>query len=514
MKFLITLFVINTIITAILHFFGYDTDFRIWLLQGTASDSIFIDMYIYELEISRMGIPTPDMVRNHIVPGGYTGTFIGLTYISFITLLITFLMHHVTRIYLMRYWKHIDNVRPDTLLPNANGLTNTPHGISLNVGFVIPAGGIPTIATELFPASREIKKRSTKLVKSNASLFSTGERQATDMYLFKNQMPAGFVRLDKSNLSLNKQDPLSPLDKVYLAGVSILHKHKDWPADIKSHHAGAKLYEHATKVAKNLHKISKQHPCAPVIGIFHDIGKILAYQKKGSKFVRATKLHDPLSVYIFQNIPEYKELNKADASLIEDVLMYSHKDYTPARRNKDEIFHMLCKNLKFADGSAVQGEISEASNRYSDSDRFETLTSVVWQAVINLNINDYQFTGRSDGFASEMHDVIFVPITNLIRRMNDFATEEMKQDLMLDVEYAKSKARDGSPIFKTLEYLNLLNTSYSDIESESGFYIFKSGRVQFKNAVLLNKKEIFDKNPELQKEWDESQYPLTLVGIC
>ena len=479
-----------------------------------------LDATDFRISVLRDGyIPMPTALREFMSLPGWRAAFAAVLVIGVYSIITAWAFYFGVRFILRRGWKDSYNHHKSRPRPNQNGLIQQTDDICLTCTFEIPATGIPKKALDLYPTCRDAYEIGEKMKwesrkKKFRSIFSNlgAYRKKSGRLVFTNLMPNSFVRADRKDLDFDNASK-GPVDDLYRAGLEMLYRHSDWPADVGQHHAGATLLEHSVRAAENMHRYSKGHTCAAAIGIYHDMGKILAYEKTGGGFKKTTKVHDQLSVYILTNTPEFKRLPKREAGLIQDVVMYGHSDRAPIRLDRDDEFNQLKKALSFADGSAVKTEIEIANESVGSGDRFNETIKVIWSALAEININDHLSKGRHEGFTNSNHEAVFIPATNLLKEMSKHASEELSKALMLEVEYHKLKSKDLTPVLKALRYLELLVESYNGLDTDTGMYKIKSARQRFGRVIAIDKKKLFESNPKLEPLWGESKYPLVVVEV-
>ena len=129
-----------------------------------------------------------------------------------------------------------------------------------------------------------------------------------------------------------------------------------------------------------------------------------------------------LSLNILINLPEFKALPDLEKGMIRDLVQYGHSEQEPVRLSNNKEFLELKRLMSYADGSAVQTEIEKGSESVANTDRFDELVAVVWKAISSANINNYLSLGLPTGFCNSKHEVVFIPITNLIKEMAKHAS--------------------------------------------------------------------------------------------
>lgn len=478
----------------------------------------------------------PEEMKDFITHGGHQGTALSITVVIIYSLIYAYAAYILALRLVFTKGKHPKNHYKEKPRPNANGFNQKVDDITLMVVFDIPADGIPKEAVDLFPTCEDIYKHAKKVASNNKSL-AEGERKSKGSYSFDNLMPASFIRVDRTELDITEKvcdDPY--MDSLYKAGVKLLYNHKDWPAAVSEHHGGASLLEHSITTSQNLMDLTNNHRCAAVIGLFHDIGKILAYKndskwapvtpdnvfikllemlhlvspvmKKVKSFKLITKGHSHLSMLIIKSLPEFNEITKRDQALIEDVMLYGASERTPIRLMKNEEFLMFKRNLSFSDSSALRSEVEKAGKQVADGNRFKDVVALMWKTIETININDYLSKGTNAGFTNQKHDVVMIPLSNILDEMKANASESISEALLLNVDYKDYKSRDMSIIIKALDALEILVYDYHGIYSESAMFKMKSSSIVFEPVVLLKKKEIFEKNPKLEHLWGECKYTL------
>jgi hypothetical protein len=519
MRYLIIYIIVNTPFIGYLYYSSNTSNFKISILKSMS----FLPQSIIDK------ITVNELSAIIYATGIITAFSLGTSWTVYLLL----------RAYLKTRWSTHDIHNPSRPAPNPNGLIVNDEVADLTVVFDIPEGGIPEVAVKLFPSSREVYEIGVELKEENKRRHARMDNPELGALVFTNVMPRSFVRVDRqpmqSTTSNIKKDPLTEL---YKAGIEMLSKHGNWPAAVSQHHAGALLLDHSIQASKNMYTHSDGHKCSLVIGLYHDIGKLLTYQpikqtKKRKSFLerlahriitmfkdeqeevmfnRLSKKHTSFSVYILKNTPEFKSLSKKDAQLIEDVILYGQAKSQPERLKKHKEFNLLARCLSYSDGTAVRNEIIEAQDRVANGDMFSDLIKVIWETINSININDFKGLGISAGFTNKNHDVVMIPFSNFITEMREHATIEMSTSLMLEIENTTYINKELSAVLKALDHLEVLRDEYHGIKSETGLFIFRSGRIPFINSILLDKKAILSKNAKLEFEWAESKYPLSVIS--
>jgi len=124
-----------------------------------------------------------------------------------------------------------------------------------------------------------------------------------------------FFRIDAKRLTLKRQ-PATPFEHLQQEILEILAAHDDVPASIGNHHADASLAEHSKDVAKKvksvMHRIGKVDPLTTLVGLAHDLDKLVAYKKAGSSWVKNSKAthHNTYSAYIVRNLPKLQAIGQ------------------------------------------------------------------------------------------------------------------------------------------------------------------------------------------------------------
>lgn len=343
---------------------------------------------------------------------------------------------------------------------------------------------------------------------------------------YKNISSDIVLRLDRKPVSTNIP-PKTDIQKLEMALLEILHKHKNTPADPQGHHSDANLYEHSLTVASRLYDACKNHAVrnqgnqtrdilkfARVIGLAHDIGKIIAYTQKDGKWKKRSHIHDKLSTYIVSMLPEYRALSKEDQEFIFTVLNYSHHyKEIPKRRNGAGQLDMIYM-LRKTDGLATKDEKYEITRNVNPEEYVELLTDAYDKILPALNVNGHK-GGTPEGWNKEIYTYTAILESKLISSLDGMISEEYARGLSLVTKILPYKAHPASKIvFQTLKSMGLILLEYNQITTDDGLFEFHSGNQKFSRVYLFDKDALENRfGIETVQRWGDSVYEMAVKPL-
>lgn len=329
--------------------------------------------------------------------------------------------------------------------------------------------------------------------------------------------PETYLRLDRAKLAFNRpvKNPVEGLERALW---EILYAHKEWPADPHGHHANVPLYEHAQRVAKKMLESTHGHPLARILGLAHDIGKIMAYEQimvtrkvdadgeaiKEAKWHIKTKQHDKLSAHIVRMLPEFHLLTAEQQNTIDVVLAYSHKpDKTPKRRTTPQEITLL-RHLRTVDGLATNEDQAQIGDLVTDIKVMSELRDALRRLIPQLNINEVR-PGYADGWTSDIHDYVAIKEQSIRHSLDGYLNPKLTMTLGLKNDTGNHPTL---PLIKqALRDIGYLMESYAGHSPENLFSV-KVGKVDFDWIFLLSRQSLEKDAKEIVESWGDSKYQI------
>lgn len=323
------------------------------------------------------------------------------------------------------------------------------------------------------------------------------------------------MRIDRAEVKLSRP-PQNAIEKLEIAAHQILLKHKNWTCDPGGHHSDKGLYEHSLHVASVMQK-SSSHRLAKVIGLFHDIGKLLAYRNEGTedapKWKKVYSIHDRLSAEIVRHLPEFWELEPHDRDVINHVLTYCHsKSEIPTNVSSDAVD--LIKKLRIADGYGIQADKQRGIEVAKTEDAQTHIKLAIERLLGNLNINDFKNLGRADGWTLSSVDYVAVLESNIRSKMSEYLSHDMAYKLQADVPIEHNRNHPLTEgIVLAIRDMGLLLEEVASLKAKNGFFNIKVGRRTFKDVILLDREKLEVEHSDLVSLWGDSTYNCRIVQI-
>lgn len=312
-----------------------------------------------------------------------------------------------------------------------------------------------------------------------------------------------FLRLDRAKLRLNRP-PKNAIEQLELAVQEIMLAHRDVPADPEGHHADEPLYEHSLAVAKKLQARSND-TVARVVGLAHDLGKLLAYKKnpkKAGAWMIVTHTHAQLSANLVRLMPEYNRLSDDDKITIRFVLKFYHTpellpgDATQRVRN-------LMQKLRLADSLTANEAQKRPEQLVGDEHVVQVVADTILEVLPNLNINLVRPNEKPDGFTGEAFDFVAIMEWPIRRGLSTAMQDEsLVRALALRTDRARGKPHPAAGvILKALLRTDLLLSSYGGVTPPDGRFSIKSGQQRFDAVFLFDRSKLEALYPEYIKHW-------------
>lgn len=322
------------------------------------------------------------------------------------------------------------------------------------------------------------------------------------------------MRVDRSNVKSNRP-PKNAVEELEFALLAILHRHQDWTCDPAGNHSTVGLYEHSLGVASRMRENTSHHLCT-VIGLAHDIGKLLAYQRKGEQQWKSiSKIHDKLSGELVRHLAEFWALDPADQRTVSRVLSYSHSDDLPA--NSSAEVRELITALKIADGLSTADDRATSQKALETESVQQTILDALVPILGRLNINNYEGKRLADGWTIEGVDYVAVLESRLRELIAQRLPHRTAQLLQANVPIESNRNHPMitalADAFRTLELLKtkVPNGEADPISDFSGLFDMKVGKIPFRDVFLLKKDQLVENHGADIRRWGSAGFRLRVI---
>lgn len=322
--------------------------------------------------------------------------------------------------------------------------------------------------------------------------------------------PEVYLRLDRGSVEINRK-PSTQIEKLELALMEILSAHRNWTCDPQQHHSDAGLLDHSVYVAKKLNDLSEGHKLSKIIGLSHDIGKIIAYRPKKKngeiEWESVTNLHAKLSAQIVRMLPEFKKLDYNDRRTINTVLSYCHTPHRIPTKTPPEVVRLLQK-LRQADSLGIRADQQRGHNLSEDEQVVAEVVEAITTVIPTLNINSYK--GKdSEGWTLSVVDYVAITENAIRQNLGAHLKSKVATQLQLKVPYKNNKRHPATRIIrKALQKMDLIIEEKSGINPQDGLFDIKVGKMRFKGVFLLKREPLVKQIPDIVEAWGESEYSL------
>ena len=319
------------------------------------------------------------------------------------------------------------------------------------------------------------------------------------------------IRLKRANIQ-SRRPPKTSIEHLELALLQTLYAHREWTSDPAGHHSDVGIYEHSLGVVRRLRE-SCNHPLARVVGLAHDIGKLLAYEKKDGQWIHRSKNHDRLSGEILRHMPEFQQLQENDRRTLSRVLSYAHSRKLPRTLSKEA--RELIQALKVADGLTTSDDRKTSETALNNESVMNTVKRVVEGLIPELNINNYAGREHTDGWTIEGVEFVAVLESKLREAIAGHLPHNIAQSLQAFVTVDSTSYHPMTKaIVTSIEELGLLihevGTGENAIQAHEGLFDIKAGRQKFVDVILLDKDKLStDKRVNINR-WGSAGYRLRI----
>lgn len=342
-----------------------------------------------------------------------------------------------------------------------------------------------------------------KIVFSTPEISKTKRTEARKSIMF--DWPVRRVYFALRGQNIGKDHVTDPIDRLKLSAVGIYKAHLDVPAAVTGHHGGESLYNHTMLVVANIRKYSNDR-LADLVALFHDIGKLETYKKgPNGKWSRKFYDHNSLTFTIVRHLPDFALLPEVDQLTLRDVLTYAHKPRLPIHLENNDRVLSLIKALKKADSVATHKETS--SNNPETEGSSEITPIVLLEAISKLNINGYLGPTNQGGWHYRGGEYLLINTMNLFNELKKMLSPESAAALQLDIHIMNKPDHPGlSAVFDAMKQGGLYLERIRDVESDTGLYDVKIGKIKYQKVMVFEKKDIASfVDPETFNAWGD--YP-------
>lgn len=305
-----------------------------------------------------------------------------------------------------------------------------------------------------------------------------------------------------------KREPETPIEHLELALLQILYEHKDYPADPAGHHSNVGMYDHSIRVMQRM-KEASDHPLTKVVGLAHDIGKLLAYKRTPEGWNITSKRHDRMSGEIVRHLPEFQRLKEDDRRTLSRVLSYAHSKRLPRTLSGEA--RALIQALKVADGLTTSDDRQTSETALKNANVMETVRRVIDGLLPDININNYAGREHSEGWTIEGVDYVAILESKLRENIAGQLPHSIAQSLQAYVSVDKTSHHPMTrAIVSTFEDMELITKTIgsgdSKIEAYEGLFDLKVGKKNWKDVVLLDKEKLAADSRINLKRWGSAGY--------
>jgi hypothetical protein len=370
-----------------------------------------------------------------------------------------------------------------------------------------------------------------------------------------NVFPETYMKLKRMTLTFNRA-PVTPIEHLEAALLSILAAHRECPADPHGHHSDQPLYEHSRDVAARLRIATNNHPLATTIGLAHDIGKIAAYSKvvttvepPGGKYVPTgllsllvtalpgleakllervyrknpalrprkserweikSKMHDKLSAHILRLMPEFRTLPESEQIALNTVVSYSHNYERTPKKHTTHVELDLLRKLREVDGLATADDQSRILDLAAQPEIIISVSDALRRMIPALNVNSVR-SGFADGWTSRAQEYVAIQESVLRENLSSYLDSKIVSSLGLSMDKANHPATPA--IRAALDQMGYLIKSYAGYEPKKGLFSIRSGRHTFHGIFLLKREALESTMGDTVTEWGDCPYPLKISHL-
>lgn len=365
------------------------------------------------------------------------------------------------------------------------------------------------------PDAREHMAIKAPAIKLAVARVVPGEDGQPSQLLDTRVGPQSYLHLKRSLVEFSRPAQ-SPVEELEQALWSVLYAYRDWPADPAGHHADTDLLTHSRAVAERMRAETKGHPLATVLGLAHDLGKIIAYRPKEkvtesgthTVWTIASKRHDHHSAHLLRMLPEYQALPEKTKNTLNAVMSFSHHPEALPKNSTGRQELELLNALRKADGLATAADQRRTEDLASQPDVVEAVQKALASLLPRLNINAVS-GGYADGWTLSLKDYVAVRETALREKLADYLTPDLVQALSLRVDRTKHPAT--GVLYAALDGMGLLIHTHSGKQPEMGLFDARVGQVDFYRLFLLRREKLAEMG-ELLEEWGECEFKIKLLN--
>lgn len=340
--------------------------------------------------------------------------------------------------------------------------------------------------------------------------------ETAEHQVFTNVFPEYYLRM-QSIVPKVLRAPETPVEKLELAIMAMLNAHPSWPADPTGHHADTSLLAHSLKVRDDVSARLPDEPLASVLGLSHDIGKLIAYHLRKTpdgqeRWAKRTQQVDRLSAQVMRLTPEFWKLDPADRQTLNVVLTYAHSPDTMPRGSTTPRDRQLLEAIRISDGVNTRNEQTAAVHVADRVDVVDKIRERLDDIFANLNINQaLDPAAHADGWAQPVNGFLLVVASRFRENLKGLLDAESERALALRSNEVQGRRHPALyAIHKALESESLLITSWKGFSPDLSIYDAKVGRINFAGLFAIDLGAMRERLPDVVENWGRSEYAIRI----
>ncbi|ULQ48437.1 hypothetical protein JN531_016800 (plasmid) [Flagellatimonas centrodinii] len=333
--------------------------------------------------------------------------------------------------------------------------------------------------------------------------------------------PEAHLWIKRAPLELEGDPDMSPPNVLQIALLEVLEAHADWSCDPAGHHAKVGLRDHSIAVAEKMVGLLPDEPLAPVVGLAHDLGKILAYQQEMGVegkhiWVKVSRNHDHLSAHILRTIREFQALTSVDRRILSATMAYAHANNTPTvpiiNEEADNRVRALVHAIRVADGLTTREDQLSARDALADPAVHAELSAALPNAIFSCNVNKaFDEKAKSEGFTCAARSYVAVQESALRARLLDLLSEDVQNALAIRAKPLPRMPHPAlTPIVTVLDELGLLMKSYRDLSPTPPLFTVRSGFVNVGPCLLLSRRALAERDGARLERFGDNPFALRI----
>lgn len=323
-----------------------------------------------------------------------------------------------------------------------------------------------------------------------------------------------FFRIDKQPLSLSRE-PRDAIEALQVSVLEMFAAHDTLPASITDHHSEASLKDHSIAVSKLMLAVMERmewhDPLTRLVGLAHDLDKMLAYTKSSSGAWVKTKdatHHNTYSAYILQYQPGFADLSPEDQRTLVLTLRYYHHPKDLPMHSGERVGRLI-QAIREADGLVIQ---SEQSNGIAAAEGSESTIGILKNAltkfIADCDVNQHKGGRQAAGWTLEGLEFVAIPASTILEGLPAFLPPQLTKQLQLTIDTRRYRHPALPVIMTSLNQMGLLLSAHKAITSATQLFDVRVGVMTFSACMLLDKTEIQSLLPNTTKNWGNAKLGL------